>query len=201
LLLLAAAHETDLLSQLEGAFPMKQPYATVQEPAPQPLLHPNLRLLLTLLFLNVVGLHRPWDLRTYTGSELGVLTGRPQPYSYRHVERFLRILAIANADEAFTATLARWTSALWQVKASSQEATSPHVYVDGHRKAVYTQTLIPRGLIGNSGKILGCRALVLLHDDQGHPLLATTHRGDLHLTDGIPSVLTRLVNTRPNRCI
>jgi hypothetical protein len=89
---------------------------------------------------------------------------------------------------------------VFQVKASSQEATSPPVYVDGHRKAVYTQTLIPRGLIGNSGKILGCRALVLLHDDQGHPLLATTHRGDLHLTDGIPSVLTRLVNRRPKPC-
>jgi hypothetical protein len=29
-----------------------------------------------------------------------------------------------------------------------------------------------------------------LHDDQGHPLLATTHRGDLHLTHGIPRVLT-----------
>ena len=169
---------------------MKQPQATVQEPAPQHLLHPNLRLLLTLLFLNAVGLHRPWDLRTYTGSALGLLTGRSQPYSYRHVERFLRLLAVANADEAFTATLARWTSALWQVKASKQAVTSPHVYVDGHRKAVYTQTLIPRGLIGNSGKILGCRALVLLHDDRGHPLLATTHRGDLHLIDGIPSVLT-----------
>ncbi len=67
-------------------------------------------------------------------SALGRLSGRPQPYSYRHVERFLRILAIANADKAFTATLARRTSALWQVKARSQEATSPHVYVEGHRK-------------------------------------------------------------------
>jgi hypothetical protein len=190
LLLLAATHETDLLSQLEGALPMKQPHVTVHEPAPQRPFQPRLRLLLTLLFLNAVGLHRPWDLRTYTGSALGLLTGRPQPYSYRHVERFLRILAIANADEAFTVALARWTSALWQVKARSQEASSPHVYVDGHRKAVYTETLIPRGLIGNSGKILGCRALVLLHDDQGHPLLATTHRGDWHLTNGIPSVLT-----------
>jgi hypothetical protein len=76
------------------------------------------------------------------------------------------------------------------VQARSQEAISPHVYVDGHRKAVYTGALIPRGLIGNSGKILGCRALTLLHDDQGHPLLATTHRGDLHLTNGIPQVLT-----------
>jgi len=191
LLLLAAAHETDLLSQLEVALPMKQQHAAVQEPAPQQLLQPQLRLLLTLLFLNAVGLHRPWDLRTYTGSELGLLTGRSQPYSYRHIERFLRRLASANADESFTAASARWTSTLWQVKARSQGATSPQVYVDGHRKAVYTDTLIPRGLIGNSGKILGCRALTLLHDDQGHPLLASTHRGDLHLTNGIPQVLTR----------
>jgi hypothetical protein len=79
---------------------------------------------------------------------------------------------------------------VFQVKARSQGTTPPHVYVDGHRKPVYTDTLIPRGLIGNSGKILGCRALTLLHDDQGHPLLATTHRGDLHLTNGIPAVLT-----------
>ncbi|TMD70242.1 MAG: hypothetical protein E6I91_00345 [Chloroflexi bacterium] len=64
------------------------------------------------------------------------------------------------------------------------------MYVDGLSLAVYSDTLIPRGLIGNSGKILGCRALTLLHDDQGHLLLATTHRGDLHLSNGIPCVLT-----------
>ncbi len=190
LLLLAAAHETALLCQLEAAVLASQDNPKGPQPPAQRLPQPQRNLLLTLVFLNAVGLQRPWDLRTYTGSELGVLTGRPQPYSYRHVERFLRILATANADEAFTAALARWTSTLWQVKARSQGATSPHVYVDGHRKPVYTDTLIPRGLIGNSGKILGCRALVLLHDDQGHPLLATTHRGDLHLTNGIPAVLT-----------
>jgi len=32
---------------------------------------------------------------------------------------------------------------------------------------------------------------LLLHDDRGHPLLATTHRGDLHLTLGAPSLLTQ----------
>jgi hypothetical protein len=131
---------------------MKQPHATVHEPAPQRPFQPRFRLLLTLLFLNAVGLHRPWDLRTYTGSALGLLTGRPQPYSYRHVERFLRILAIANANEAFTVALARWTSALWQVKARSQEATSPPVYVDGHRKAVYTEALIPEGSSATQAK-------------------------------------------------
>ncbi len=79
LLLLAAAHETDLLSQLEVALPMKQQHVTVQEPAPPQLFQPQLRLLLTLLFLNAVGLHRPWDLRTYTGSELALLTEGRSP--------------------------------------------------------------------------------------------------------------------------
>jgi hypothetical protein len=190
-LLPAAAHETALLSQLEEALPMKQQSSSVSHHSPQRLLHPQWSLLLTLLFLPAVGLQRFWDLRSYTGRELALLTGRAPPYSYRHTERFLLQLSSAQADQALTKALARWTSTLWQVKARSQGATSPHVYVDGHRKAVYTDTLIPRGLIGSSGKILGCRTLVLLHDDQGHPLLATTHRGDLHLTNGIPQVLTR----------
>ena len=39
------------------------------------------------------------------------------------------------------------------------------------------------------GKILGCRELVLLHDNRGHPRLSTTHRGDQHLTSGLPTVI------------
>lgn len=55
-------------------------------------------------------------------------------------------------------------------------------YLDGHRKPVFSDYLLPRGVIGRTGKILGCRTLLLLHDNWGHPLVATTHRGDLHLT-------------------
>ncbi len=32
---------------------------------------------------------------------------------------------------------------------------------------------------------------MLLHDEQGHPLLATTHRGDTHLTAGLPQIIER----------
>ncbi len=32
---------------------------------------------------------------------------------------------------------------------------------------------------------------MLLHDDQGHPLLLTTHRGDQHLTVGLPQIAAR----------
>ena len=74
------------------------------------------------------------------------------------------------------------------------EADHPHVltcYVGGHRKPVYSEVLIPRGLIGRLGVILGCRAFLLLHDEHGHPLFVTTHRGDQHLTAGVPAFLTR----------
>ena len=82
-----------------------------------------------------------------------------------------------------------WSAALWQSGAEQEVAGC--FYVDGHRKPVYADKLIPRGLIGCSGKILGCRALVLLHDDQGHPRLAMTHREDQHLTMGLPQILAR----------
>ncbi len=45
--------------------------------------------LLTLLFLPVVGLRRTWDLRSYTGDTLALLIGRGWAYGYRHVEHFL----------------------------------------------------------------------------------------------------------------
>src|SRR5690348_12417854 len=91
-------------------------------------------------------------------------------------------LAHAGGAETFTQALGKWTARLWQSQATEEPATdrSPCFYVDGHRKPVYTEQLIPRGLIGRTGKILGCRALVLLHDEQGHPLQVSTNRGDQH---------------------
>jgi hypothetical protein len=146
-------------------------------------------LLLTLLFLNAVGLRRTRDLRGYTEQALGLLTGRRRAYGYWHTERFLTHLAKAQGAEGLTNALGEWTAGLWQ-ETREQEAAC-RIYVDGHRKPVYADQLIPRGLIGCSGKILGCRALVLLHDEKGHPRLATTHRGDQHLTVGLPPILAR----------
>jgi hypothetical protein len=150
------------------------------------------RLILTLLFLPVAGLARTWDLRSYTGTMLAVLTGRERAYSQRYTERFLARLAHAGAAERLTEVMARWTWSLWQEEhpSADQGGTPAVFYVDGHRKPVYSDVLVPRGPVGRlSGKILGCRELVVLHDAQGHPLLATTHRGDQHLTIGVPQML------------
>ena len=136
-------------------------------------------------------LRRPWDLRAYTGDRLALLTARKRAYGYRYTEEFLVRLAQAGRAECLTDTLARWTAHLWKSQDTSKEAFPSAFYVDGHRKPVYTDVLIPRGLVGRLSAILGSRALVLLHDAQGHPLLVTTHRGDLHLTSGLPGIIER----------
>jgi hypothetical protein len=70
-------------------------------------------LVLTLLFLGVVGLRRTWDLRGYTGDALALLSGRKRAYCYFHTERLLAQLAQANGAEPLTDALAAWTAQLW----------------------------------------------------------------------------------------
>src|SRR5438128_6574102 len=184
---LPAAHETGLLSDLETAIASCEPTTARSLLSSSPQC--RRQLLLTLLFLPLGGLHRTHDLRSYSGNILAVVTGRSQAYGYCHTERFLSQLAKAKGAEALTTALASWTAHLWEE--GLQEETAPCLYIDGHRKPVYADGLIPRGLIGRTGKILGGRALALLHDEQGHPRLATTSRGDHHLTVGLPQVLAR----------
>jgi hypothetical protein len=190
LLLLAAAHETGLLASLETAIASCEPTTIRSLLSSSPRC--RRQLLLTLLFLPLGSLRRTYDLRGYTADALAVVTGRHRAYGYCHTERFLSQLAKANGSEALTTALGSWTTHLWKAeyREVGQEA-APCFYVDGHRKPVYADSLIPRGLIGRTGKILGGRALVLLHDEQGHPHLATTSRGDQHLTVGLPKALAR----------
>ena len=147
----AAATETGLLTQLEHALPTTSP------PPPSaclPLTSSSAvrrRLLLTVLFLGVVGLQRTWDLRGYTADGLALLTGRKQAYGYRYTEAFLSQVARSDGAERFTDVLACWATQLWHPTEDPGEAEQPHLltcYVDGHRKTVYSEVLIPRGLIG-----------------------------------------------------
>lgn len=184
MLLVAAARETGLISTLEAAL-FSCPSQDVPRLA-RLTSSSRLSLLQTLLFLGVVGLSRSWDLRSYTGDALGLLTGRARAYGYFHTERFLADVARSNGAEVLTGALAKWTTNLWQAKDLAEIDKQALFYIDGHRKPVYTDTLIPRGLVGRLSTVLGSRTLVLLHDASGHPLFITTHRGDQHLTAGLP---------------
>ena len=188
--MLAAVQETGLLNALVAAIIQLADPGIPGLSAPNPVV--VARLVLTLLFLPVAGLARTWDLRGYTGTMLALLTGRERAYSQRYTERFLARLATAGTAQRLTEVVARWTWSLWQTEQPCSEPSAcPAVfYVDGLSLAVYSDVLLPRGPVGKlGGKILGCRELVVLHDAQAHPLLATTHRGDHHLTLGAPLML------------
>jgi hypothetical protein len=43
------------------------------------------QLLQTLLFMPVAQQYRPWDLRSYTGQQLALMSGRERTYGYRTV--------------------------------------------------------------------------------------------------------------------
>jgi hypothetical protein len=120
LLLVAAVHETGLLAHLETAI------APCLTQTAHPQLSPSLRsqrsLLLTLLFLNAVGLRRTRDLRGYTDEALGLWTGRRRAYGYWHIERFLTHLANAGGAEALTNALGKWTATLWQSAGEQKKA-------------------------------------------------------------------------------
>src|SRR5450755_4531820 len=121
----------------------------------------------------------------------GYSPGAGGPTASGTLSGFFRRLARSGGDETLTNALAAWTSQLWPVESLPPGSPPPAFYVDGHRKPVFSDHLIPRGLIGRTGKVLGGRALLLLHDAFGHPHLATTHRGDLHLTKGVCQFLIR----------
>ena len=128
LLLLAAASQTGLLAKLDTTVQsVANSGCTNDLPLSQAVRE---RLMLTLLFLPVAGLARTWDLRTYTGTMLALLTGRGCAYSYAYVEQVLSRLARAGADENLTNAAAQWTWALWH-----DEHTKPEqrvvFYVDG----------------------------------------------------------------------
>jgi len=170
--LLAAATETGLLTQLEQALPPSpvppEPHCLLLAGSPAV----RRRLLLTLLFLGAVGLSRTWDLRGYTADGLALLTGRTRAYGYRYTEAFLSQIARTDGADSFTSALACWATQLWHLTGETERAELLHTltcYVDGHRKPVYSDVLLPRGLIGRLGVVLGCRALLLLHDEHGHP--------------------------------
>jgi hypothetical protein len=189
LLLLAGASATGLLTTLEQAVARAPARAGSRLAQHRPQTCQGL--LRTLLFLGVVGLRRPWDLRGYSGGGLAMLSGRRQAYGYETVARFRREVVAAGGAQTLTDALGQWTTHLWSAPQSAVAGTPPSFYIDGHRKAVYSDVLVPRGLVGRRGAVLGCRALILLHDAAGHPLFVTTQRGDVHLTVGVPEFLAQ----------
>ena len=159
------------------------------------------RHLLTQIMMPVLGMFKPHDLNSYSGTGLGLLTGRGRPYSADEMAHFLSSGIQVGWGEALTADVANWATQLWaqspvsfpaqdtglctgsnDVQATDAQA---HLYWDWHVKAVYSDYHLPRTKHGTSDRIVGARKQLMLHDEAGHLLLLRTYRGDTHLIEGM----------------
>lgn len=151
------------------------------------------RHLLTQIMMPVLGMFKPHDLNSYSGTALGLLTGRGRPYSADEMAHFLSSGIQVGWGEAMTADVASWATQLWAQSPVSftgsndaQTTDAPaHLYWDWHVKAVYSDYHLPRTKHGTSDRIVGARKQLMLHDEAGHLLLLRTYRGDTHLIEGM----------------
>jgi hypothetical protein len=149
------------------------------------------RHLLSLLAMFTLGLFKPCALDTYSGTALGLVTGRGRPYSADEMEHAILSFVRVGWTEPLTADVARWATLLWASDTSSQsdnahvEMLPQYLYWDWHVKAVYSDYHIPRTKHGTRQRIVGARKQLMLHDGAGHLLFLRTYRGDTHLIDGM----------------
>jgi hypothetical protein len=133
----------------------------------------------------LVGLFKAHDLDSYSGTVLGLLTGRGRPYSGDEMAHFLLSGVQVGWGEALTAEVASWATQLWASHDAPTANGPAHLYWDWHVKAVYSDYHLPRTKHGTSDRIVGARKQLMLHDEAGHLLFLRTYRGDTHLIDGM----------------
>ena len=143
------------------------------------------RHLLTLMMMPGSSLFRPYNLNTYTGTALSLLTERHRPYSGDDMEHFVLSCVRIGWTEPLTADVATWATQLWATSDQSKSGAPTYLYWDWHVKAVYSSYHVPRTKHGTSDRIVGARKQLMLHDGGGHLLFMHTYRGDTHLIAGM----------------
>jgi hypothetical protein len=143
------------------------------------------RHLLTLLAMPMMGLFKPYELNTYSGTALGLLTRRGRPYSADEMEHFILSSVRVGWVEPLTADAASWATQLWAADGPQATDAPLYLYWDWHVKTVYSDYHLPRTKHGTSDRIVGARKQLMLHDAGGHLLFMRTYRGDTHLIDGM----------------
>jgi len=142
------------------------------------------RRLLTWLMMFVLELFKPRTLDTYSGTALGLVTGRGRPYSADEMEHAILSFVRMGWTELLTIDVARWATLLWADNPQT-ERSAKYLYWDWHVKAVYSDYHIPRTKHGTRQRIIGARKQLMLHDGAGHLLFMRTYRGDTHLIEGM----------------
>ncbi len=148
--------------------------------------------LLTLVFLALVRIKHPDNLKEYSPPELGRVLGLDRSPEVKTLRRKLARLADNGKSEAFLQELVR-------CRVESRSQALGFLYVDGHVRAYNGKADLPKTHVARIRISMPATQDVWLNDANGDPLFFVTQRAHPQLVSALPPVLRqvrRLVGKR-----
>jgi len=148
--------------------------------------------LLTLVFLALVRIKRPENLKEYSPPELGRILGLDRSPEMKTLRRKLARLAEGGRSEAFLRELVRH-------RVESRSQALGFLYVDGHVRVYSGKADLPKTHVARMRISLPATQDVWVNDANGDPVFFVTQRAHPQLVGALPPLLRqvrRLVGKR-----
>jgi len=146
--------------------------------------------LLTAIFAVIYGVRRAFHLDDMRDIGFSLLTGRPRPLTHSTFQHLLHTIAAEDAAQFYQA------SAKSEVQMLG--TGTRRVSLDGHNLPRYTRLVdLPKGKIGNTGRILKAEELVLAYDLDAHLWVGLrAYHGTKKLSKGLVEIVHELLEHR-----
>ncbi len=146
--------------------------------------------LLTAFFAVIFGIRRAFHLDDVCDIGFALVTGRPRPLTHGTFQHLLHTIPGEKAQEFYAA------SAQLEVQALGEGTR--RISLDGHNLPRYTAVVdLPKGKIGNTGRILKAEEAVLAYDLDAHLWLALrVYQGTKKLSKGVVEIVPEVLKHR-----
>lgn len=146
--------------------------------------------LLTAIFGVIYEVRRAFHLDDIRDIGFALLTGRPRPLTHGTFQHLLRAIPAQDAKKFYQA------SAELEVQATGEGTR--RISLDGHNLPRWTRIVeLPKGKIGNTGRILKAEEMVLAYDLDAHLWLGLrTYHGTKKLSKGLLEIVRELLEHR-----
>lgn len=146
--------------------------------------------LLTAIFAVIFGVRRAFHLDDVRDIGFALVTGRPRPLTHGTFQHLLHSIPAEKAQQFYAA------SAQLEVRALGEGTR--RISLDGHNLPRYTAVVdLPKGKIGNTGRILKAEELVLAYDLDAHLWLALrVYQGTKKLSKGVVEIVREVLKHR-----
>jgi len=137
--------------------------------------------LMTLLFMALLRIKRPENLKEYAPVELGRLLGLDRAPEVKTLRRKLELLAAGMSETLVMRLAAR--------RVAARDEALGFLYVDGHVRVYHGKRTIPKTHVARIRLSMPAAQDVWVHDAEGDPLFFVTQEAHPSLVQALPVVL------------